>query len=182
MVEVWKEIEMYNRKYEVSNLGRVRTVYQELKRSDGVKYIIKPKLLKQRLNKDGYPTVTLGFHSKRTRVKVHRLVAIAFIPNPLNKKEVNHIDFDRTNNKVENLEWTTHKENIRHSIENNSEVVRLSRTGSKNGRSKLTEKDIIEIRNLYDNGMTRMEIAKKFNRGWTTIDHIIKRETWKHVA
>lgn len=182
MKEIWKEIELYGRKYEVSNLGQVRTIYQELKRSDGVKYTIKPKILKQRLNKDGYLSVTVGSPNKRTAIKVHRIVATAFIPNPLNKNEVNHIDFNRANNRVDNLEWVTHQENVKHSVKNNYDVIRLSRTGIKNGRSKLTDKDIIEIRKLYDNGMTRMEIAKKFNRGWTTIDHIIKKETWKHIA
>ena len=67
--------------------------------------------LKQRLNSDGYYCVTVGVNGKRTVMRVHRIIALAFIENPLNLPEVDHIDNDRTNNHVSNLEWLTHKDN-----------------------------------------------------------------------
>ncbi|NFH40708.1 hypothetical protein FC977_13665 [Clostridium sporogenes] len=81
------------------------------------------KILKQRLNEDGYKVVTLGKGELgRTSKTVHRLVALLFIDNPKNYPEVNHKDFDRANNVFTNLEWTTHKENIDYTIKANRHI------------------------------------------------------------
>ena len=73
------------------------------------------KEISQRLNSDGYLQITVGKTNNRSQYRVHRMVAEAFIPNPDNLPEVNHKDYDRTNNKVDNLEWCTHADNITHS-------------------------------------------------------------------
>ena len=73
------------------------------------------KEISQRLNKDGYLQVTVGLDGHRTQYRVHRMVAEAFIPNPDNLPEVNHKDYDRTNNNVDNLEWSTHADNVAYS-------------------------------------------------------------------
>lgn len=103
--EIWKEFVSNNRTYRISNFGRVSSL-------DG-------KLIKQRLNEDGYSVVTLGAKTFRKSMRVHILVAQKFVENnyPIDQKvEVNHIDFNRENNCYLNLEWLTHKENIRKSI------------------------------------------------------------------
>lgn len=159
------------KKYKIGN--REYSIY-----SNGVvKY--GDKEITQNKDKDGYLVLSLwdDIYKRQERRRVHRLVAELFIPNPLNKKEVNHIDRDRSNNRVENLEWVTRKENIKHS----KEAYSLSRIGSKNGRTKLTEDDVLKIRKMHDEGVAKYLIAKSFNIGWSTVDHIIKRETWKHI-
>lgn len=137
--------------------------------------------IKQRLNADGYPTITCGLTNHRKAARVHRIVAMAFIPNPNPEilTEVDHIDCDRENNHVSNLRWIS-------SYDNKSRVPRELRSevtkGSKNGRATFTEDQIIEMRRLYDSKeMTIAEIAKKFNSYWSTINNIVKRLTWTHV-
>lgn len=103
MNEIWKVIEGYNGRYQISSYGRVKSFYR------GEWIIMKP-----RKDKDGYLIVDL-FNDTRKTVKVHRLVCGYFHPNPELKREVNHINMDKTNNFDFNLEWCTSKENKAHS-------------------------------------------------------------------
>ena len=109
--EIWKEIKNYEGFYEVSSLGRVRSLTRYIKQKNNSKKKIAGKILKPIPNKNGYLMVTLSKDCKGKRYFVHRLVADAFILNKNNKKEVNHIDENPKNNKVNNLEWVTHLEN-----------------------------------------------------------------------
>jgi len=109
--ETWKEIKNYEGFYEVSSLGRVRSLTRYIKQKNNSKKKIAGKILKPIPNKNGYLMVTLSKDCKGKRYFVHRLVADAFILNKNNKKEVNHIDENPKNNKVNNLEWVTHLEN-----------------------------------------------------------------------
>ena len=112
MKEIWKDIAGYEGLYQISNFGRVKSLPRELKRFADRKCLTKERILKAHPNSKGYLRVPLkkdGIEEKRF---LHRLVAEAFIPNPNNKSEVNHIDNIPINNAVENLEWTTHKENM----------------------------------------------------------------------
>lgn len=134
--------------------------------------------LKQRLNSDGYYCVTVGVNGNRTVMRVHRIIALAFIENPLNLPEVDHIDNDRTNNHVSNLQWISSSDN-----KNKIPYDRRSkpRQGEKNGRAILTEKEVLEIRELYKTGIKISDIAKRYNRGHSTILNIVHRNTWKHI-
>jgi hypothetical protein len=100
-MEIWKDIENYESYYEVSNLGRIKS-----KRSCII--------MKNILNNNGYLMCTLSAPGKRKKFSVHRLVAAAFIKNDLDKKQVNHIDGNKLNNIIINLEWVTPKENTNH--------------------------------------------------------------------
>ena len=101
MIELWKDIKGYEGLYQVSNLGRVKRVT-----TGGI--------LKGRQNPHGYLLVTLSKNNIKSTKTIHRLVAEAFIPKTENNPQANHIDEDKTNNKVSNLEWVTAKENINH--------------------------------------------------------------------
>jgi len=114
MIEEWRDIEGYEGYYQVSNLGRVRSV----DRFDDRGFHQRSCILKSTDNGKGYRTVGLTKKAKGKRVRVHRLVAHAFIPNPDNKPYVNHKDETRDNNNVDNLEWVTHKENINYGTHN----------------------------------------------------------------
>ena len=119
--EEWKTIERTNGNYEIINLGRVKS--KERIYLSGENYRIKKKtggkLLNQTLNKDGYPTVSLRLDDgKRHTLKVHRLVALAFIQNTKNLPQINHKDENKENNRVDNLEWCTSKYNANYGTRN----------------------------------------------------------------
>ena len=126
MKEVWKDIEGYEGLYQVSNLGRVKRVKTD-------------RILKGCKDKGGYLVIGLYKNNVMSTKTIHRLVAQAFIPNPENKPEVNHIDEDKANNKVNNLEWMTRKENNNHGTRNEriskTLSISISATNIKTGES-----------------------------------------------
>ncbi|MBD5464077.1 MAG: hypothetical protein HDR24_13665 [Lachnospiraceae bacterium] len=130
MNEVWKSISGYEGRYEVSNLGRVRSIPRYVDNHTGKK-LIKEKIVSQHINDRGYVIVSLNKETKRKTYKVHRLVAEAFIENHFNKPQVNHIDGDKTNNRVENLEWNDNSENQRHAYRTG-----LNKPSGKSGKPK----------------------------------------------
>jgi len=101
--EIWKDIEGFENYYQISNLGRVKSFRKR-----------KPSILIATPNNYGYSVVSLHKQSKRSPKQVHRMVMEAFSTNPENKPQVNHIDENKTNNNVQNLEWVTRSENMMH--------------------------------------------------------------------
>lgn len=117
--EIWKPITGYEGLYEVSNKGRVKRLERDFVDSIGRKYHKKERILKSSTNSNGYLHVALSDSKGITRyLRVHRLVAESFIPNPDNKSQINHKDEVKTNNFVDNLEWMTAKENINYGTRN----------------------------------------------------------------
>lgn len=111
MIEIWKEIKDYPT-YRVSNLGRVKATkyYSNIHK----KYYDRELILKEKTNKFGYKFVGLSNKNGRKNKSIHRIVAETFIENPNNYNEVNHIDGNKTNNHIDNLEWCTRRDNILH--------------------------------------------------------------------
>lgn len=107
---IWKSIPGYEGLYEVSNDGQVRSI-DRFVQFNGTPSKVKGKPKRTRIDTDGYPVVTLCREGVAKTMKVHRLVAMAFIPNPDNKPSVDHLNTIRTDNRVENLRWATNKEN-----------------------------------------------------------------------
>lgn len=108
--EIWKVYPDYPF-IEVSSLGRIRTKDRVVTYKNGRKHFYKGRALKQHLDRYGYLYVSFHVNGKTVNLKVHRIVAIMFIPNPNNYPQVNHIDNDRTNNVISNLEWCTNQYN-----------------------------------------------------------------------
>ena len=111
MIEQW--IPIYNNLYSVSNLGNVKANERDVETKTGIRHY-KEKILKPEITRDGHLRVVLCEAGKSKRVLVHRLVAQAFIDNPYNLPQVNHIDGDKSNNSIDNLEWCTREDNIKH--------------------------------------------------------------------
>lgn len=138
---------------------------------------------------DGYREVELsgnGINKNgnrlRYKVKVHTIVAELFVPKPLTeeKLEVNHKDFDRMNCLYTNLEWVTHLENIRYSV-NNGRYYKSGFKGKNNPKSKLSENDVKKIRYNLSKKYTNIELAKMFGVCVTTISNIVNMKTWTHI-
>ena len=111
--EIWKDIEGYDGYYQISNLGRVKSLGRLMCRGY-VFRMCKDTIRKITVKKDGYAEINLSIENKSTHFRVHRLVALTFINNPKNKSEVNHINSNRLDNNVTNLEWTSKSENQCH--------------------------------------------------------------------
>lgn len=121
--ELWKDIEGYEGLYQVSNLGRIKSLVRVRNNYDinttlFTKIVVPEKIRKLQLTKDGYYRVGLTKNKKQTYFQVHRLVAKAFIPNPENKPQVNHKDENKLNNRIDNLEWCISKYNANYGTRN----------------------------------------------------------------
>ena len=172
MNEIWKPIRNFETYYLVSNLGRIKGLKRLLFNGKGF-YYKNEKILKSFNDGNGYKILGLNKNGLRTNFKIHRLVAQAFIPNPENKPQVNHINGDKLDNRVENLEWVTASENALHSY-------KLGLQTTKHIGSKLTNKDVIGIRRLSI-VRSRKELSIAYNVSYRTICNIVNRDTWKHI-
>lgn len=148
-MEIWKSIQ---NDYRVSNLGNL----------ESFKYG-KWKPIKKTKLKTGYLYVGLCFNNKVKNKYVHRLVAFAFLPNPLNKLTVNHINGIKDDNRVENLEWATQSENNKHSYYSGIKKP-TNQLGFKNGNARLTDEQVKEIRSLWIEGnITKTKLGIIYN-------------------
>jgi hypothetical protein len=170
--EEWRSIPEFDG-YQVSSLGRVKSTDRFCGDRPGV---TKGKILKPFRNKRGYLEVNLYKNSKSTAKIIHRLAAKAFISNDFNKPQVNHIDGNKLNNKVSNLEWMSNSENQLHAY---SLGLQPSRAGENNIKAKITNKNVTELKVLYNSGKTIIDISKMMNINVSIIRNIIYGRTWK---
>jgi len=172
--ETWKPVVGWEGMYEVSSIGRVKS----LKRKRG--YGTRKSTRLRKLNiKHGYATVELSKDHKMFHHKVARLVSIAFIPNDKSLPIVNHKDCNRNHDCVSNLEWCTYKQNTQHAIANNRWSSRGVR-GAKHPKAKITEDQVRQIRIRLK--VERVsDIAREFHLTSTSISHIRDRKNWAHV-
>lgn len=127
--EIWKPVLGYEGLYEVSSYGRVKSVDRYVKACYEKYRLHKGKVLSPAKDRYGYLSVVLSYNGKHKTITVHILVAQAFIPNPDDLPIINHKDEDKTNNRVENLEWCTAKYNMNYGTRN----IRIKDTAIKNG-------------------------------------------------
>lgn len=180
MEEIWKDLKGYEGLYKISSLGKIKSL--DRKRYCGHKgskpQLRKGRILKQHYDYLGYKRVRLSKNSTTKTLTLHRLLAINFIENPYNKPNINHIDGNKSNNSLDNLEWCTQKENSQHAFKTG---LSKARKGENSNLSKLNENDIKEIRKLHRQKMTQTDIAKIFNVSIANISEIVNYKTWKEV-
>lgn len=162
-VECWIKVNDF---IEISNLGRIK--------SHG-------KRINGEISNKGYKRVHVSNNGQEYKFYHHQLVAQAFIPNPYDKPCINHIDGNKLNNKVENLEWCTHSENLKHAYDTGLRDCK----GELNTQSKLTEDDVRWIRKIYkkhDKLNNAYKLAKKYNVSPKCIMNVVNYKTWKHIV
>jgi hypothetical protein len=161
---MWKQIEDLD--YEINSEGLVRRISTK-------------RIKKSFKRPDGYIGIQLYLTKDKIKnYQLHRLIANAFIPNPENKQYVNHKDSNRENNLLDNLEWVTFEENVKHGYESGY----ASNKGSKNGFSVLTEIQVLEIRKRrVEEKLSYQKLAEIYNVSYSCIAGIIQRINWKHI-
>lgn len=163
-MENWQSVNNYEGIYEISSYGRLRSL-----KFNRLRYF--------NLKADGWGYVIVVLHKKgkREAVRFHRLVASHFIANPDNKKEVNHKDGNKLNNRVDNLEWVTPEENMKHAF---STKLNVPKKGEKHQGSKLSNRKAQMIKDLYATGIYKQsDIGEEFNISQTRVSAIVLGQT-----
>jgi len=174
--EIWRPVVGYEGKYEVSNLGRVRSLDRLVPRQGFAgPFRMRGRMLKPYLNQLGYPMVQI---TRGIPTFVHLLVLEAFVAPRKSGLVCNHLDANPRNNRVENLEWTTQTGNMQHAARLG--LIRIYR-GQENSNAKVTEEQVRTIRRLSKEGHSQRALAASFGIGRATVRSIIDRKNWKHV-
>jgi len=175
--EIWKDIPEYEGFYQASNLGRIKSLYRIIERSKTGRLPVKEKILKS-TNLLGYRLVVLLKNKTRKSKRVHVMVANAFIPNPKNKPFVNHINGIKHDNRVENLEWCTPKENNFHYVNilgnYNKRIQVIAR--------KLSDEDVLEIRKNGKKFDSVINISKKYGICLSAVYRILNNVSYSDVV
>lgn len=181
MEEIWKDIPDWEGMYQISSIGNIRSLNRPVKARGDKISIKKGKILKPLFDKDGYLHIGLYKEQKGYFRRLHRLVALAFIPNPENKPLVNHLNGIKDDNRVENLEWCTQQRNMQHAHKTGLKV-NTHMFGEGCNFSKLNDEQILYIRASYDKKTNSYKkLAEQFNVSASQISNIIRRNNWKHI-
>lgn len=168
--ELWKDIPGFEGEYQASNIGRIKSLKKSYKTGKGYIRTVPDKLMIcHKLTAKGYLRVSI----KKRQYFIHRLIALTFIDNSLNKEQINHINGIKTDNRIENLEWVTNQENRNHAVNNN-----LIAFDIKLPQTKLTREEVIKIKQLYtDKGISQSILAKAFGVCQQTISKIVNNRS-----
>lgn len=167
--EEWRDIERYEGHYQISNYSRIKSFKND-----------KITILKPLIDKNGYLQIVFSKNGQHKWFKLHRLVAQAFIPNPENKPQVNHIDGNKMNNHVSNLEWVSQSENNNHAVNTG-----LRKSGGDHPQSHLTNEEAVWCRSVYiprDKEFGASALARKFGVNSRTMRYILSGKTYKKIC
>lgn len=162
-MEEWKTVKGFNNVIEVSNLGNVRRKFKH-----------KYAYYKGNINDDGYLRINISINRERINKFVHVLVLETFTEKVPGLEFVNHINGDKLDNRLENLEWCNPSQNMQHAYDND-----LKRTDKKHSRAKLTEDDVLFI---YSSDLSIKELCKKYNMNKSAICRIRSSKTWRWLT
>ena len=173
--EEWRSIRGFAGRYEVSSLGRVRS----LRRVAGTYDIQRktPLVMKAQIHGVGYLAVTLGYGREKKQEYIHRLVGTAFHGACPSGKQCAHLDGDRKNNHASNLRWVTAKENSSHRFLHGTHLI-----GTSSPRSKLNERQVLEIRRTYPFDRRLGAFAKLYGVSKQVVQNVINRKTYRNIA
>lgn len=157
----WRPLVGYEDKFLISNRGFIFNTHTK-------------KIIATRKDPQGYIQADLTYNREQKTNRIHRLVALTFIPNPDSKPAVNHKDGDKNNNCLENLEWVTNKENTTHAYQKGL----LKNTGENNTQAKLTNQQVLEIRELKGK-LSQSKIGHLYGISQTTVGLIHRNKTWR---
>lgn len=179
---VWKPVVGYEGIYEVNELGQIKSLSREkyCGHEGSNPQITKEKLLKERICRMGYPIVRLSKDGIAKNVRVHRILAQAFIENPENKPNVNHIDNNPLNKSLDNLEWCTQKENMQHASKQGRFPAKTDKSLYRKN-TKINMDIAINIKNDRKNGNSLVFISKKYGVSQSTVSMICNNKIWKEV-
>lgn len=175
---VWKSVVGYEGSYEVSDRGDVRS----LTRIDSIGRKVKGRTLKTSIDRCGYKKVVLYKGGERKNHSLHRIIAKSFISNLENKSEVNHINGDKLDNTLKNLEWVTTTENMRHAFSTGLNRIHENHKGEKHSRSKLTNDQVLEIYKRVHEGEIQRVLAKEFKVSRQHISVIKLGKKWSFLT
>lgn len=188
-IEQWKPVPQFEDFYEVSNMGRIRTRVKRMRYEAGL-------VLAKRQIPQGYCYVRLSNDGQKKTFYVHRLVLAAFNPiEGCEKLDVNHLNGQRDDNRLVNLEWLSHKDNLHYSMRvlgtfkgfrpsdtpKPPKILKGRTKGEAQKAAKLNANKVREIRHLCDTGMKQKDIAKMFGVSESVIGQIKKRTAWAHI-
>lgn len=165
--ETWRSIPGYENRYEVSDMGRVRSFARGW---DG-------KIRTPVSDGRGYLTVVLAMDRKRRSIKLHQIVMLAFVGSPPDGFEINHKNGSKADCRLENLEYVTHSENIQHAFDTGLEI---SMKGERHHQHKLTEAEAREVFALCKT-MKQRDIAARFGISQIAVSKINRKVNWKHI-
>lgn len=164
MPEIWREAVGYENLYRISNLGNLQD-------------ILTGKIRKSSLNSRGYPQLHLWRNGKKRNHTIHSLVMASFVGDRPTMMDINHRNGNKTDNRIENLEYVTRSQNIKHAFS----IGLISKQGEKNPRAKLTDALIFSIRQLRKEGMTGRMLSRKFGISDGHVSDIVHHRLWAHV-
>lgn len=175
MDEIWKPITEYEGLYEVSNLGRVRSLDRIVRHSPGKTKQAKGQIIKPINHNLGYLVVGLANENKIIRKYIHRLVGLHFLTQYSEGQVINHIDTNKRNNVVSNLEWCDAKQNAEHAVNHG----RYSPITNRLVPRKLTLENVEAIRQARQAGVTLKVLAKQFGIDKSTVGKVANFKIWK---